>query len=129
MLGKTLPIECHLDNMSLFDVVTRASNTLEMWVQLDVEAVRQSYARKEFTHIVLLRNGHNCAEAQTKVKTLGTMGKVLIIVVKPSKLRLVCYLAVKWIGRLTLPSILGGCYNTPSTLGCVRCDGFLTQVL
>jgi hypothetical protein len=46
MLGKTLPIECHLDNMSLVDVVTRASTTLEKQVQLDVEAVRQSYARE-----------------------------------------------------------------------------------
>jgi hypothetical protein len=46
MLGKTLPIECHLDNMALFDVVTCASTTLEKRVQLDVEAVSHSYARR-----------------------------------------------------------------------------------
>jgi hypothetical protein len=51
MLGMTFPIECHLDNMSLFDVITRASSTLEKRVQLDVEAVRQSYAREELKHI------------------------------------------------------------------------------
>jgi hypothetical protein len=78
MLGKTLPIECHLDNMSLFDVVTRASTTLEKRVQLDVEAVRQSFARNKLTHIAFLRSAHNCADALTKVKTPGALGKVLI---------------------------------------------------
>jgi hypothetical protein len=78
MLGKTLPIECHLDNMSRFDVVTRASTTLEKRVQFDVEAVRQSYARKELTHIAFLRSPHNFADALTKVKTPGALGKVLI---------------------------------------------------
>jgi hypothetical protein len=45
ILGKTLPVEGHLDNMSLFDVVTRASTTLEKRVQFDVEEVRQSVVR------------------------------------------------------------------------------------
>jgi hypothetical protein len=38
-------------------------------------------------------------------------------------------LAVRWVSRLTLPSILGGCDNTPGTLSCVHCKFFLTHVL
>jgi hypothetical protein len=75
MLGKTLPVECHLDNMSLFDVVTRASITLEKRVQLDVEAVRQSYARKELTHIAFLRSAHNCADALNQSEDAGRAGE------------------------------------------------------
>jgi hypothetical protein len=71
MIGKTLPVECHLDNMSLFYVITRASATLEKRVQLDVEAVRQSYARKELTRIAFLRSAYNCADELTKLKTPG----------------------------------------------------------
>jgi hypothetical protein len=51
------------------------------------------------------------------------------IVVKPPKLLLKYDSAVRWVSRLTLPSILGGCDNTPGMLSCVRYKDFLTQVL
>jgi hypothetical protein len=50
-------------------------------------------------------------------------------VVKLPKLRLKYDLAVRWVSRLTLPSISGGCDNTQGMLGCVRYKDFLTQVL
>jgi hypothetical protein len=54
---------------------------------------------------------------------------ICFTVVNPLKLRLMYDLAVVWVSSLTLPSIFGGCDNTPSMLGCVRCEGCLTQVL
>jgi hypothetical protein len=39
-------------------------------------------------------------------------------VVKPPKLRLKYDLAVRWVSRLTLPSILGGCDNMPGVIRC-----------
>jgi hypothetical protein len=48
--------------------------SLDVGVQLDVEAVRQSYARKDLTHMAFHRNAHYCADTRTRVKTPGALG-------------------------------------------------------
>jgi hypothetical protein len=66
ILGRHVDIVVMLDSKTVFDTVTRLSNTLEKRLQIDAYALQEAHRSGELTELVWIPSHENCADALTK---------------------------------------------------------------
>ena len=66
ILGRTLDVEAYVDSKTLFDVVAKNSNTTEKRLQIDIFALKESYAKGELRKLTWIPGNNNPADALTK---------------------------------------------------------------
>ena len=69
ILEQRIPLQMLTDSKSLFDVITKCSNTSERRLMIDVDAVRTAYLKHEISNFGFLRGPNNPADGLTKPKS------------------------------------------------------------
>lgn len=67
IMRKRVPITIFTDSLSLFDVTSKATTTLEKRLMIDIESVREAYVNRELEKLGFIRTQHNPAIAFTKI--------------------------------------------------------------
>lgn len=67
MLDRQIPLQMLTDSKSLFDVITKSSNTSERRLMTDIHSVREAYNKFEISDIGFIRTHNNPADAFTKL--------------------------------------------------------------
>lgn len=70
VLQRDVAIEALVDSKTVFDVVAKDAKTSERRLQIDVHALRESYARGELTRLGWIPGNKNPADTLTKISTL-----------------------------------------------------------
>ena len=77
ILGRLIPVRMLTDSKSLFDTITRRSQTSEKRLLIDLATVRDSYRRKEITDVAWIRSEYNLADSMTKSSRENILTEVL----------------------------------------------------
>lgn len=72
ILGRNVKLEAYVDSRSVFDVIAKDGNTTEKRLQIDIYALRQSYADGELDQIGWIPGTSNPADALTKINSCTT---------------------------------------------------------
>ena len=75
--GQRIPITMLTDSKQMFDVITKASQTTEKRLLIDIAAAREAYNRHEISNVGLVLSGDNVADGLTKVGTFVSLNKVM----------------------------------------------------
>lgn len=67
VMGQRVPITILTDSLSLFDVISKATTTLEKRLMIDIASVKEAYMKHELEKLGFIRSEHNPADAFTKV--------------------------------------------------------------
>ena len=73
MLGCHIPLQMYTDSKSLFDILTKCSNTTERRLMIDLQSVRNAYENHEISNIGFLRGPNNPADGLTKESKSGAL--------------------------------------------------------
>lgn len=65
--GKRVPITIFTDSLSLFDVISKATTTLEKRLMIDIASVREAYVKHDLEKLGFIRSQHSSADPFTKV--------------------------------------------------------------
>ena len=65
------------DSKSLFDIITKCSNTSERRLMIDLQAVRDAYQSYEISNVGFLRGPNNPADALTKANKCNALNHLL----------------------------------------------------
>lgn len=76
-LGKRIPVRMYTDSKSLFDTITKRSQTSEKRLLIDLATVREAYRKKEIDNIAWIRSECNLADGMTKEKRKECLSRVL----------------------------------------------------
>ena len=76
-LGREVPLNMYTDSKSLFDTITKRSQTSEKRLLIDLTAVREAYRRREITNVAWVRSEYNLADAMTKIVKDSILDDVL----------------------------------------------------
>ena len=69
MMNIKIPIMMFTDSLSLFDVITKASTTVEKSLMIDLEVVEKAYQQIEMEQIGFIGSEHNLADWLTKINS------------------------------------------------------------
>lgn len=78
ILRRKVPLMMFTDSNSLFDVITKCSQTRERRLMIDLQAVRSSYDNHEISDIGFLRGTNNPADGLTKIGKCAALSHLLI---------------------------------------------------
>lgn len=67
ILKRKIPLTMFTDSKSLFDVITKYSDTTEKRLQIDLSSIREGYNCQDISHIAFIRRQHNPADSLTKI--------------------------------------------------------------
>ena len=65
------------NSKSLFDIITKCSNTAEKRLLIDVKAVREAYENFEVSDVGFLRSDQNPADSFTKLNCNAALNRIL----------------------------------------------------
>ena len=77
MMNIRKPIMIFTDSLSLFDVITKASTTVEKRLMIDLEVVKMAYQQNEMQQMGFIRSEHNIADCLTKSNSNDALVKTL----------------------------------------------------
>jgi hypothetical protein len=77
MAKRNVPITIFRESLSLFDVITKATVTTERRLMIDLEVVKDAYAKREIEMLGFIRTFSNPADALTKVGRCTTLESIL----------------------------------------------------
>ena len=75
--GRRIPITILTDSKQIFDVITKASQTTEKRLLIDIAAAKVAYSRHEFSNVGLVILGDNVADGLTKIGSFSSFDKVM----------------------------------------------------
>lgn len=65
------------DSKSLFDIITKYSDTTEKRLQIDLSSVREGYKSQEISDIAFIRSQFNPADALTKITNNNILQNII----------------------------------------------------
>ena len=77
IVNRSIPIRMYTDSKSLFDTITKRSQTKEKRFMIDLFTVRQAYKNKEISNVAWVRSEYNLADAMTKTSKNDSLDRVL----------------------------------------------------
>jgi hypothetical protein len=77
MLDRTIPIQVFTDSLSLFDVITRSTTTVEKRLMIDIAAAKEAYKEGTLDTIGFIRTRFNPADAFTKIGRCQALEDIL----------------------------------------------------
>lgn len=77
MIKQNVPIRILTDNLSLFDVITKATTTAEKRLMIDLAALKQAYNVHDVEQLGFVRTAFNPADALTKVTRCPVLEEIL----------------------------------------------------
>ena len=66
LVNRDVPLHMYTDSKSLFDTITRRSQTQEKRLLIDLATVRDAYRSKEISNVAWIRSEYNLADPMTK---------------------------------------------------------------
>ncbi|KHJ34392.1 hypothetical protein EV44_g3601 [Erysiphe necator] len=77
MLEQHIPLTLCTDSKPLFEFLVKLGSTQEKRLMVDLMSLRQSYERRELTHIRWIRGDSNPADAMTKSKCSNALKRMI----------------------------------------------------
>lgn len=77
MLEQHIPLTLCTDSKSLFECLVKLGSTQEKRLMVDLMSLRQSYERREITHIRWIRADSNPADVMTKSKCSNALKRMM----------------------------------------------------
>ena len=75
--GQRVPIKMLTDLKQMFDVITKASQTTEKRLLIDIAATREAYNLHEISNVGLVLLGENIADGLIKIASFASLNKVM----------------------------------------------------
>ena len=75
--GQNIPITLLTDSKQMFDVITKASQTAEKRLLIDITAAREAYNRHDISNVGLVLSGDNVADGLTEIGSFSSLNKVM----------------------------------------------------
>lgn len=66
VLSREIAVDAYVDSRTVFNIVAKASPTLEKRLQIDVHALQQSHERGELRYLAWIPGTENCADGLTR---------------------------------------------------------------
>ena len=77
MMNRNIKLTMLTDSKSLFDVITKCSQTTEKRLMIDISVVREAYEENEISNVGFIRTDQNPADAMTKVMHSKVLSRII----------------------------------------------------
>lgn len=77
ILNKNIPVRLFTDCKSLFDVITKNTVTTEKRLMVDIQAIREAYAKFDIHDVAWIKSEYNPADSLTKIKENQVLNRIM----------------------------------------------------